>query len=74
MAKKNKKPENAPLVSTRFTKARFRYKGVEYISADVEKAAEAGDEEAQNIIANLVKLKSGVIAWETVNEEGGSNE
>lgn len=77
MAKKKK--QEAEEVSTRFTSPSFRYKGVKYISADVEKAALAGDEDALAIIANLVSIGSGVISAEPVaashqNEEGGSDE
>jgi hypothetical protein len=42
-----------------FTVPAFRYKGKEYKSADVQKAAEEGDEDALAIIANLVNIGSG---------------
>lgn len=59
MAKK-KKPEGS--VSTvKFTVPSFRYEGKEYKSADVEKAADEGDEEALAIVANLVKIGSGIV-------------
>ena len=67
MAKK-KKPEGAE-VTVKFTAPSFRYEGREYKSADVEKAAEAGDESALAIIANLVSIGSGIVAV-----EGGSDE
>lgn len=49
-------------VSVKFTKPAFRYKGIIYKSAEVEKAAQEGSEEAQAIIANLVSLGAGCIS------------
>lgn len=66
MAKKTKK---AGTVAVKFTVPAFRYEGVEYQSAAVEKAAEAGDENALLIIANLVKLGSGIVQSTPVTEE-----
>lgn len=67
MAKK-KKTEGAE-VTVKFAVPSFRYEGVEYKSADVEKAAEEGDEKSLAIIANLVAMGSGI-----VQTEGGSDE
>ena len=56
------KETNAGTETTvKFTVPAFRYKGVEYKSAQVEKAAEAGDENALAIVANLVKIGSGIV-------------
>lgn len=71
--KKNPAPEagtKAGSVTVKFTRQAFRYKGVEYKSADVQKAAEEGDEDALAIIANLVQKGSGVI--QVTGEEGGT--
>jgi hypothetical protein len=57
-------------VNVRFTVSSFRYKGVEYKSAEVEKAADEGNEEALAIVANLVKIGSGVV--EIIEEETSS--
>jgi len=54
--KKNEGP-----VSVTFAVPSFRHKGVEYNSAEVMKAAEAGNEEAQVLIATLVSIGSGVL-------------
>lgn len=48
-------------VNVKFKRASFRHEGVEYKSAQVEKLAEAGDEKALLIIAQLVEMQSGVI-------------
>lgn len=56
-------------VTVKFTVPAFRYKGVEYKSAEVEKAAEAGDETAQAIVANLVKMGSGIVQLVDGDEE-----
>lgn len=63
----NKKIEGT--VSVTFTVPSFRYKGVEYKSAEVEKAASEGDHDALELIATLVKMGSGIVA-----QEGGDNE
>jgi hypothetical protein len=55
-------------VNVRFTVPSFRYKGVEYNSAALEKAAEEGDENAQFIIANLVKIGSGIVIASEIDE------
>lgn len=49
------------VVTVAFTVPSFRSKGVEYKSADVEAAAEAGDVEAQELIKLLLEKGSGVI-------------
>lgn len=54
-------------VSVKFRSPSFRYKGKKYISADVEKAAEAGDEDALRLMATLVNIGSGVINVEAVS-------
>lgn len=69
MAKKNK-PEGT--VNVEFTVSSFRYKGVEYKSAAVEKAASEGNEDALALIATLVKMGSGVL--KQTAEGGSSNE
>jgi hypothetical protein len=56
-----KKKNNEGAVSIEFTVPSFRYKGTEYKSAEVEKAASEGDEDALELIANLVKIGSGVV-------------
>lgn len=63
--------EKGAVSKVRFTAPAFRYKGVEYNSALVEKAVNEGDEEATAMVANLVKINSGVVE---VTEEGGSHE
>lgn len=64
MSKENKSSAEQ---TVKFVRAAFRYEGKLYKSADVEKAAAAGDEAALAVIANLVALGSGVIK---VVEEG----
>lgn len=59
MAKKKKTEGSVSTV--KFTVPSFRYEGKEYKSADVEKAADEGDEEALAIVANLVKIGSGIV-------------
>lgn len=66
---KKKKIEGA--VSVEFTVPSFRHEGVEYKSADVEKAASEGDEDALALIAHLVNIGSGVLKQ---TAEGGNNE
>lgn len=53
-------------VTVTFRSPSFTIKGQKYISKDIEAAAEAGDESAQLIIAELVNKGSGVI---TVQED-----
>ena len=72
MAKKKK--EAGAVTESKFTVPAFRYNGVEYKSADVEKAVESGDEDAKAILANLIKKQSGVVAIIAITEEGGSDE
>lgn len=67
-----KKPKKEGTVSVEFAVSSFRYKGVEYKSADVEKAAEDGDEDALAIVANLVRMNSGVL--KQADEKGGSDD
>lgn len=55
-------------VSVKFVIPKFNLNGVEYDSKELETAAQAGDEAAQEVILELVKLRSGVI--EIVNEGG----
>lgn len=55
------------VVTVRFTVPSFRSKGVEYKSAEVEAAAQAGDVEAQELIKMLLEKGSGVI--EIVEED-----
>ena len=55
-------------VSVKFTVPSFRYNGLEYKSAEVEKAAEEGHEDALAIIEELVKIQSGVIEVAPVEE------
>lgn len=54
-------------VTVTFQSPSFIHKGKKYLSKDVEAAAEEGDEEAQLIIAELVKKGSGIIS---IQEEG----
>jgi hypothetical protein len=72
---KKKKLESTE-VTVKFAVPSFRYEGVEYKSAEVEKAAEAGDEAALAIIANLVAMGSGIVehVGGPLNEEGGTDE
>jgi hypothetical protein len=72
MAKQKKSKEGK--VGVKFTVPAFRYKGVEYKSAAVEKAVIDGDEDAQALVANLVKIGSGVVEVSDVpqKEEGGT--
>lgn len=49
------------VVTVAFTVPSFRSKGVEYKSAEVEAAANAGDVEAQELIKMLLEKGSGVI-------------
>jgi hypothetical protein len=68
---KNKKKSTEGQVGVKFTVPAFRYEGVEYRSAAVEKAVLEGDEAAQAIVANLVKLGSGIVeVTETQTKEG----
>lgn len=55
-------------VNVKFTVPSFRYKGVEYNSTALEKAAEEGEENAQFIIANLVKIGSGIVIASEIDE------
>lgn len=55
------------VVTVGFTVPSFRSKGVEYKSAEVEAAAQAGDVEAQELIKMLLEKGSGVI--EIVEED-----
>ncbi len=55
------KQKKQPVVSVKFRSPSFRYKGKKYISKDVYKAAESGDEDAIAIMAQLAKIKSGVL-------------
>lgn len=48
-------------VTVKFLRKRFNYNGQIYVSADVEAAAKAEDVAALNLIAELVKIKAGVI-------------
>lgn len=64
-----KKKKSEGTVSVEFAVPSFRHKGVEYKSADVEKAANEGDEDALALIAHLVKIGSGVLTQ--VEEKGG---
>lgn len=57
----SKESKNAGAVNVTFAVPAFRYEGVEYKSADVEKAAEEGDEKALEIISALVKMGSGIV-------------
>lgn len=66
MSNKNK---SAGTVDVKFAVPAFRYEGVEYNSAAVEKAAEAGDDSALTIIANLVQLGSGIVEVIKESEE-----
>jgi hypothetical protein len=60
------KVEPEQKVTVEFTVPRFRYKGVEYVSKDVEAAAAAGNEDAQALINKLIDIKSGNV--KIVNE------
>lgn len=53
-------------VTIKFTVPRFRHNGVEYSSKDIEEAASNGDADAEQIILDLVNLKSGII--EIINQ------
>ena len=59
---------NGP-VSVKFTVPSFTHKGTVYQSAEVEAAAEKGNEVALGIIEHLVKIQSGVIDVVPVSEE-----
>ncbi len=65
------KPKSEGPVNVKFTCSSFRYKGVEYNSAVVEKAAEEGNEQALELVANLVKIGSGIVSVseDSFNEE-----
>lgn len=58
----NKENQNAGAVDVSFTVPAFRYNGQEYKSAEVEKAVEEGDEDAAAMVADLVKIGSGVVS------------
>lgn len=57
------------VVTVRFTVPSFRSKGVEYKSAEVEAAAQAGDVEAQELIKMLLEKSSGVIEMVEVDTD-----
>lgn len=62
--------ENAGPSNYKFVVPAFRYEGVEYKSADVEKAVDAGDETAEAILAKLIEMKSGIVQRVDPAEEG----
>lgn len=64
-----RKKKTEGTVNVEFTVPSFRYKGVEYKSADVEKAAKEGDDDAKVIIATLVKMGSGIVKVNDSNNE-----
>ena len=70
---KKKAQASEEQVGVKFAVPAFRYEGKVYKSADVEAAVNAGDEEAAAIVANLVKIGSGVVEVYNVpqSQEGG---
>ena len=74
MAKKFKeKPKGT--VGVKFTVPSFRSGGVEYLAAEVEEAANAGNEEALSLIKKLIdKGASCIEVIETIETKGGDHE
>lgn len=56
-------------VNVTFTAPSFRHKGVVYQSAEVEKAAEEGNEEALALVATLVQIGSGIVSVVSAEEQ-----
>lgn len=62
------KKKSSGKVTVQFRSPTFIHKRVKYVSKEVEAAAKAGDEAAQQIIAELVQIGSGVIVVTEVKE------
>lgn len=62
--------EKSTGVTVTFRSPSFIHKGVKYLSKDIEAAAEAGDELALRVIAELVAKGSGVIKVLEEDAEG----
>jgi hypothetical protein len=66
MAKEKKSADTVETV--KFAVPAFRHEGKVYKSADVEKAANNGDEDAEALVAALVAMGSGVVEVVEVEE------
>lgn len=60
--------------TVKFAVPAFRHEGKEYKSADVEKAANNGDEDAEALVAALVAMGSGVVEVVSVEAESEPSE